>query len=61
MGVAYSINADTGMTDVTIQVARCCEDITFTIDRPGMRRRRRPVDETVGVAKELPPSLRGDA
>jgi len=61
VGVAHSINANTGVTDITIRVAHCGEDVTFTIDRPGMRRRLRPIDETVGVAKELPPGLRGDA
>ena len=61
VGVGYSIDYDTGATDVTIRVPNCGEDVTFRVERPAVSRRRRPIDETLGITQELPPSLRGDA
>lgn len=60
VGVGYSIDYETGGTDVTIRVPNCGEDVTFRVERPGLVRRRRPIDETLGITRELPPSLRGD-
>lgn len=61
VGVGYSIDYETGQTDVTIRVPNCGEDVTFRVERPVLSRRKRPIDETLGITKELPPSLRGDA
>lgn len=61
VGVGYSIDYETGVTDVTIRVPNCGEDVTFRVERPGLTRRRRPITETLGMTQELPPSLRGDA
>lgn len=61
VGVGYSIDYETGVTDVTIRVPNCGEDVTFRVERPAVSRRRRPIDETLGITRELPPSLRGDA
>ena len=61
IGVGYSIDYETGVTDVTIRVPNCGEDVTFRVERPAVSRRRRPIDETLGITRELPPSLRGDA
>ena len=61
VGVGYSIDYETGVTDVTIRVPNCGEDVTLRVERPGLTRRRRPITETLGITKELPPSLRGDA
>lgn len=61
VGVGYSIDYETGATDVTIRVPNCGEDVTFRVERPAVSRRRRPIDETLGITRELPPSLRGDA
>lgn len=61
VGVGYSIDYGTGATDVTIRVANTPEDITFRVERPAVERRKRPIEETLGIKPELPPSLRGDA
>lgn len=58
VGVGYSIDYETGVTDITIRVPNCGEDVTFRVERPGVARRRRAIDETLGITKELPPSLR---
>lgn len=61
VGVGYSIDYETGVTDVTIRVPNCGEDVTFRVEVPTVSRRRRSIEETLGITKELPPSLRGDA
>jgi hypothetical protein len=61
VGVGYSIDYGTGATDVTIRVPNTAEDVTFRVERPGVTRRRREIEETLGLKPELPPSLRGDA
>jgi hypothetical protein len=57
--IGYSIDVETGGVDVTLRVANVGEDIVFRFDKLNVQRKPRSVTETLGIAKELPPSLGG--
>lgn len=59
VGLGYSIDYGTGETDVSVRVPGCGEDVVFRVQQPGLERRKRSVTDTLGITKELPPSLGG--
>lgn len=59
VGLGYSIDYGTGATDVSIRVPGTGEDIVLRVERPGLERRKRSIGDTLGITKELPPSLGG--
>lgn len=61
VGIGYSIDYEVGSADVSIRVPNCGEDVVFHLQRVNVSRRKRPVEEVLGLKEELPPSLRDDS